>query len=61
MEINDFRMIKSDKHNWSVDKKHIIRTGPNKGDMVWIHLGFYPKPEQAALRLFDEMISTDDK
>jgi len=57
IEIGGYRLNRIDKLNWTIQEKMIVQGGDNKGNDYWKTLAYYPRLEQAALRLFDVMVS----
>jgi len=57
IEIGDYRMHKCDDYNWCVEQKRIGKEGKVKGLELWGNRKYYPKLEQAAMSLFDKLVS----
>jgi hypothetical protein len=55
----NYRIIKKDSLNWSIEEKYISTKGKNKGKESWKNIGYYPRFDQACICLFDKNINDD--
>ncbi len=53
--VKNFKLYRSDPHNWCVEKKRVIQKGDNKGKEVWGDKKSFPKLQQAIQFLFENL------
>jgi len=54
---DDYRLKKADKYNWLIEKQQKVKTGKNKGNLIWKNCGYFPRVDQAARFLLDRIIN----
>jgi len=56
IEIGEYRIIKADPLNWSIDKSNISEKGKTKGKMVWRSIGYYYDLSQGLISFHEALI-----
>ncbi len=57
--VNGYKLYKKDKHNWVIEKKHIVSSGVNKGKETWTNDGYYVNLDYACNNLLEKLISDE--